>query len=101
MRKTPREAPRSIGTSRRGAASRFATLSAVAAAPRSASLSTQAWLSAPLSVVSSVWLPTVTETWPLEEAEQVHARVEEGKTIGRAALLVAPEYKSKATRAPH
>ena len=46
-----------------------------------------------------VW-PLVSETWPLEEAEQVHARVEQGQTLGRAALLIAPELKGKATRAP-
>jgi D-arabinose 1-dehydrogenase-like Zn-dependent alcohol dehydrogenase len=46
-----------------------------------------------------VW-PLVTETWPLGEAEQVHQRVEEGKTVGRAALLVAPSLWDQATRAP-
>jgi propanol-preferring alcohol dehydrogenase len=46
-----------------------------------------------------VW-PLVTETWPLAEAEQVHARVEAGQTLGRAALLVAPELWGEATRAP-
>ena len=45
-----------------------------------------------------VW-PLVTETWPLTEAEKVHARVEAGQTFGRAALLVAPELWGKATRA--
>lgn len=45
-----------------------------------------------------VW-PLVTETWPLLEAEQVHQRVEDGKTVGRAALMVAPELWAKATRA--
>jgi len=46
-----------------------------------------------------VW-PLVTETWPLNEAEQVHARVEAGQTLGRAALMVAPDLWGKATRAP-
>lgn len=46
-----------------------------------------------------VW-PLVTETWPLNEAEKVHQRVEAGETLGRAALMVAPELWGKATRAP-
>jgi propanol-preferring alcohol dehydrogenase len=34
--------------------------------------------------------PLVTELRPLEEAEAVHARVEKGEVIGRAALRIAP-----------
>jgi len=33
--------------------------------------------------------PLVTELRPLEEAEAVHARVEKGEVIGRAALRIA------------
>jgi D-arabinose 1-dehydrogenase-like Zn-dependent alcohol dehydrogenase len=33
--------------------------------------------------------PLVTELRPLEEAEAVHARVERGEVIGRAALRIA------------
>ena len=45
-----------------------------------------------------VW-PLVTETWPLGEAELIHARVEAGQTLGRVALLVAEELQGTATRA--
>jgi D-arabinose 1-dehydrogenase-like Zn-dependent alcohol dehydrogenase len=33
--------------------------------------------------------PMVTEVRPLEEAEEVHARVERGEIIGKAAVRVA------------
>lgn len=43
-----------------------------------------------------VW-PLVNETWPLTQAETVHQRIEAGETLGRVALLVAPELWASAT----